>query len=72
MHNTGIPALGIPPSSGGHALVVVGYDDRKEAFRSMNSWGKNWGDDGYIWVKYKDFGDFCKYAYVLYLAAPEN
>lgn len=66
------PSIGNTAPAGGHALVVVGYDDRKEAFRLMNSWGKNWGDGGYIWVKYKDFGDFCKYAYVLYLVAPEK
>jgi hypothetical protein len=66
------PSLGNTAPAGGHAMVVVGYDDRKEAFRLMNSWGKNWGDNGFIWVKYKDFGDFCKYAYVLYLVAPEK
>lgn len=66
------PALGNTTPAGGHALVVVGYDDRKGAFRLMNSWGKNWGDQGFIWVKYKDFGDFCKYAYTLYLLAPEK
>jgi hypothetical protein len=66
------PNLGNTTPAGGHALVVVGYDDQKEAFRLMNSWGKNWGDNGYIWVKYKHFGDFCKYAYVLYLVAPEK
>lgn len=66
------PSLGNTTPAGGHALVVVGYDDHKGAFRLMNSWGKNWGDNGYIWVKYKDFGDFCKYAYVLYLFAPEK
>jgi hypothetical protein len=66
------PALGNTAPAGGHAMVVVGYDDRKGAFRIMNSWGKNWGDNGFIWVKYKDFGDFCKYAYTLYLVAPEK
>lgn len=64
------PHLGSQVAAGGHALVVVGYDDRKGAFRLMNSWGKNWGDNGYIWVKYPDFGDFCKYAYILYLTTP--
>lgn len=66
------PSIGNTAPAGGHALVVVGYDDQKSAFRLMNSWGKNWGDNGYIWIKYKDFGDFCKYAYVLYLSAPEK
>lgn len=65
------PSLGNTAPAGGHALVVVGYDDYKGAFRLMNSWGKNWGDNGYIWVKYKDFGDFCKYGYVLYLFGHE-
>lgn len=66
------PQLGNTTPAGGHALVVVGYDDRKEAFRLFNSWGKNWGDEGYIWVKYKDFAYFCKYAYALYLLSPAN
>ncbi|MEQ1745174.1 MAG: C1 family peptidase [Saprospiraceae bacterium] len=64
------PAIGNTAPAGGHAMVVVGYDDRKEAFRIMNSWGKNWGDNGFIWIKYKDFGEFCKYAYTIYLVAP--
>ena len=64
------PELGNTTPAGGHAMVVVGYDDRKEAFRLMNSWGKNWGDQGFIWVKYKDFAFFCKYAYALYFVAP--
>jgi len=64
------PTLGNTTPAGGHAMTVVGYDDRREAFRLMNSWGKNWGDNGYIWVKYSDFGQYCKYAYALYLLAP--
>ena len=64
------PTLGNTTPAGGHAMTVVGYDDRREAFRLMNSWGKNWGDAGFIWVKYADFGNYCKYAYALYLLAP--
>lgn len=59
--------IGNTAPAGGHAMVVVGYDDRKEAFRLFNSWGKEWGNDGFIWVKYKDFGKYCKYGYVMYL-----
>ncbi|MDW3195958.1 MAG: C1 family peptidase [Cytophagales bacterium] len=41
---------------GGHAMVIVGYDDDKYggAFRILNSWGAGWGDSGYLWIKYDD------------------
>ncbi len=39
-------------SAGWHAIAVVGYDDRKQAFRLINSWGTGWGDGGYGWVGY--------------------
>lgn len=45
---------------GSHALVAVGYDDDKwiknstvpGAFRVRNSWGKEWGKEGYGWLSY--------------------
>ena len=48
---------------GGHAMVVVGYNQFKRAFRVLNSWGKDWGDNGFIWIDFDDFGKFCRYAY---------
>jgi C1A family cysteine protease len=38
---------------GGHALVAVGYDDSKRAFKVRNSWGSTWGEDGYGWLPYE-------------------
>ncbi len=51
---------------GGHAMVVVGYDDQmkiknsnqgggttKGAFLIRNSWGAQWGMDGYGWFPYE-------------------
>lgn len=51
---------------GGHAVVAIGYDDSKEientnlggekttgAFLIRNSWGTDWGDQGYGWLPYK-------------------
>jgi C1A family cysteine protease len=35
-----------------HAIVIVGWDDTKQAYLVKNSWGTNWGDKGYIWVEY--------------------
>lgn len=40
---------------GGHAIVVVGYDDSKNAFKIINSWGENWGNDGFLWIDYDVF-----------------
>jgi C1A family cysteine protease len=37
---------------GGHAICIVGYDDRKRLFKFENSWGPHWGDHGYGFVSY--------------------
>jgi C1A family cysteine protease len=37
---------------GGHAVMAVGYDDRKGMFKVRNSWGKEWGQNGYFWMPY--------------------
>lgn len=38
----------------GHAMVIVGYDDNKQSYKIMNSYGDEWGCDGYTWIKYED------------------
>ena len=40
------------PSIGGHAIALVGYDDSKNAFKFVNSWGTNWGDNGFGYLSY--------------------
>lgn len=35
-----------------HAVIIVGWDDCKGAWRVRNSWGRSWGEDGYMWIKY--------------------
>lgn len=51
----------------GHAMSVIGYDDNRNggSFQIMNSWGKEWGDNGIGWVTYNDFDYFVKEAYGL-------
>ncbi len=52
---------------GGHAMCVIGYDDRIEggAFQIMNSWGNEWGQNGIGFVRYADFKEFVREAYGL-------
>ena len=52
---------------GGHAMCVIGYDDNKGggAFEVMNSWGDDWGDNGFFWMKYEDFPKHVKECYAL-------
>jgi hypothetical protein len=37
---------------GGHAIVLVGYDDSKQRFMFRNSWGTQWGEKGYGYLPY--------------------
>jgi hypothetical protein len=59
---------------GGHAMVLVGYDDAVPfpewgtvgGFRVRNSWTERWGDKGYLWLPYKHFdSDAVQDAWVL-------
>ncbi|MDW8018250.1 MAG: C1 family peptidase [Thermus sp.] len=36
-----------------HAMLMVGYDDSKQAFRVKNSWGTSWNEGGYVWMSYE-------------------
>ena len=51
---------------GKHAMVVIGYDDAKGAFKLQNSWGTGWGDEGYGWLAYDHFANVVFEAYVLH------
>jgi hypothetical protein len=48
-----------------HAMALVGYDDKLQAFRLINSWGTYWGDGGYLWIDYETFQNLTGEAYVL-------
>ncbi|MCH2218415.1 MAG: C1 family peptidase [Flavobacteriales bacterium] len=38
-----------------HAILIVGYNDEIGAFKFVNSWGANWGNQGYGWLTYDYF-----------------
>jgi hypothetical protein len=56
--------------NGSHAMVVVGYDDTRQAFRVINSWGGRWGEGGFGWVGYDAFVSDVHSAYVMRVAPP--
>lgn len=38
---------------GGHAILVLGYDDKKQCFYCRNSWGSSWGNQGDFYLPYQ-------------------
>lgn len=47
-----LPAAGDRPIDG-HAMLCVGYDDAQQVLIIRNSWGADWGDQGYCYLPYE-------------------
>jgi hypothetical protein len=62
------------PGDVGHAMCIVGYDDAKfgGSFEIMNSWGIEFADNGFIWIKYQDLLPYLIQAYVIELNTSET
>jgi hypothetical protein len=56
----------VPDENAYHAMCVIGYDDKQKRFEIMNSWGTDWGDNGYFYESYRDFGRTTHYAFQIY------
>jgi hypothetical protein len=54
----------------GHAMVLVGYDDRRRAFRVLNSWGKTWSDGGFGWVSGDALQSQVTFAHIMKTSSP--
>lgn len=54
-----------PATTNLHAMTVIGYDEARQAFRIINSWGAGWGDRGYAWIDYATFKLLVTEAYSL-------
>ena len=42
-----MPNLNTESVQGGHAVIVVGYDQTTKKFKFQNSWGTSWGNNGF-------------------------
>jgi len=65
-----LPNVETETLQGGHCMVIVGYDDIKQTFTCVNSWGNQWGDKGFCYMPYAYVvdaslcSDFCKLNFV--------
>ena len=50
--------------AGGHAMLAIGYNNSKAAFKILNSWGSRWGDRGFGWIDYDYFVKVVNEGYV--------
>lgn len=52
----------------GHALLVMGYDDTKQEFELLNSYGAGWGCAGLMRIGYADYTRVVQEGYVIKFA----
>jgi hypothetical protein len=38
-----------------HAVTIIGYNEKQQAFEIVNSYGRSWGNGGFFSMKYDDF-----------------
>lgn len=53
------------PGTQTHTLVVVGFDESRQAFEVRSAWGSQWGNNGYVWIPYNDFAKVATSGYVM-------
>jgi C1A family cysteine protease len=50
-----VPDFAKDKFTGGHAVLAVGYDQKRRVLIVRNSWGTKWGDQGYFYLSYDYF-----------------
>ena len=53
-YSSGIYKSTSSKSVGGHAVSIVGYNDAERYWIVRNSWGENWGENGFIRISWDD------------------
>jgi C1A family cysteine protease len=53
-YDGGVYSYASGPYAGGHAILIVGYDDPGEYFIVKNSWGIGWGEAGFFRIAYSE------------------
>ncbi len=55
---------------GGHAVSIVGWNDTDQAWICRNSWGGDWGENGFFEVAYTDTSGIGQQTWQFTVAAP--
>ena len=53
-YKSGIYSYAAGKKLGGHAVLLVGYNDAEQYFIVKNSWGDKWGEDGFFKIAYSE------------------
>lgn len=56
---------------GWHAITLVGYNERGQYFKFINSWGTRWGDQGYGRLSYQTIVDHRQAGFVMSVSGAE-
>lgn len=51
---------------GGHAVLLIGYDDTNQCFIAKNSWGTGWGEGGFFRIAYSEMSGLTKFGSYFY------
>jgi hypothetical protein len=55
-YNSGVYIQTSDRVAGGHAVAIVGYDNTEKYWICKNSWGSNWGENGFFKIGFGECG----------------
>lgn len=55
-YNSGVYIQTSDRVAGGHAVAIVGYDNSEQYWICKNSWGSNWGENGFFKIGFGECG----------------
>lgn len=55
-----------------HAVLCVGYNESTKRLKIVNSYGQNWGDNGYFYISYSDVKNIIRLSYIGWVSSINN
>ncbi len=62
-YKAGIYSFTTGKKMGGHAVLLVGYNDAEQYFIVKNSWGTEWGENGFFRIAYSEVGNVVQFGF---------